>query len=464
MKLARLFRTWPCGRSVREVNGESTKILTVEGGVPLEGHVRVNGSKNAALPILCATLLAEGTSTIRNVPELRDVVYMRQILADLGVENHRTSDGSLTFETRDPEPFSVSHELAWKMRASVCALGPLLAKRKRACVPYPGGCYFGVRPINLHLKGLQALGADIRIRDGHVEVTADRLKGARVYLGGPYGSTVLGTANVLMAASVASGTTVIEHAACEPEIIDLADFLNAMGARVSGAGSPRMIIEGVSELQATNYTVIPDRIEAGTLMIAAAMTNGNVVVEDACVDHLFAVIDTLQDMGVDITANESTIRVKGNSSPKSVDITTLAYPGFPTDLQAQMMAYLAFGNGFSVVTERVYPDRFGHIAEFDRMGANIRREGPTAIITGVPRLSGAPVKASDLRASASLILAGLVAEGKTEIRDIEHLDRGYERIEERLCRLGARICRVDVGKRESRYEDYRPSSRIVAYT
>lgn len=436
------------------------KVLVIEGGVRLQGRVRVNGAKNAALPILCATLLTDGPSRILNVPELRDVTYMCEILRGLGMTCERKEDGAFEIETIDTSQFSVPHELALKMRASICALGPLLARRKKACVPYPGGCYFGVRPINLHLKGLQALGADITIRDGYVEVTADQLRGAHIYLGGPFGSTVLGTANVLMAAVLARGTTIIEHAACEPEIIDLASYLNGMGAKIHGAGSPRMIIEGVDELRAREHSIIADRIEAGTLMIAGAMTGGDVTVEEANSDHLFAVIDTLQAMGVGVDASDDGIRVRGNRAADSVDITTLSYPGFPTDLQAQMMAYLALGNGFSVVTERVYPDRFSHIAELERMGANIRREGPTAIITGVPQLSGAPVKASDLRASASLILAGLVAEGKTEVRDIDLLDRGYERLEERLAQLGARIRRVDINETGGTFES---TNRIPAY-
>jgi UDP-N-acetylglucosamine 1-carboxyvinyltransferase len=328
-----------------------------------------------------------------------------------------------------------------KMRASVCVLGPLLARRGHARVSLPGGCVFGVRPIDLHLKGLKALGARIRIDHGYIDARAEKLRGTTIYLGGAFGSTVLGTANVMMAATLAEGTTVIECAACEPEVADLAGFLNAMGAKIRGAGTPRVEIEGVAELHGVEYKVIPDRIEAGTFLIAAAMTGGDVVVEGAYPEHLSAVIDVLQQMGAQFSCENHTMRVRAEVPCTPIDVTTLPYPGFPTDLQAQMMAYLATANGMSVITEKIYPDRFIHIAELVRMGAKIRKEGPSAIISGVKKLSGAPVMASDLRASASLILAGLVATGITEVHRIYHLDRGYERIEERLAALGAMVRR-----------------------
>ena len=416
------------------------KIL-IQGGIPLRGTVQVRGAKNAALPILFATLLAKGRSVIRKVPHLRDVNSAILILRELGMSVERRKDGSIEVEPEDETRFTAPWDHVRKMRASVCCLGPLLARRGHARVSLPGGCVFGVRPIDLHLKGLKALGARIRIDHGYVDTRSERLRGATIFLGGAFGSTVLGTANVMMAASLAEGTTVIESAACEPEVADLGNFLNAMGAKVRGAGTPRVEIEGVKELEGVEYDVIPDRIEAGTFLIAAAMTGGDVIVDGARVEHLSAVIDVLQSMGVQISAENGSVRVRADVPSQAVDVTTLPYPGFPTDLQAQIMAYLATASGMSVITEKIYPDRFIHISELVRMGARIRKEGPSAIISGVKRLSGAPVMASDLRASASLILAGLVANGLTEVHRIYHLDRGYERIEERLAGLGAMIRR-----------------------
>lgn len=416
--------------------------IVIEGGSPLNGTVQVNGAKNAALPILFATILAEGRTTIRNVPDLRDVQYVTLILNELGMSCEFQEDGSIEVDTLDPLPYTAPYDLVSKMRASICALGPLLARRKRARVSLPGGCVFGYRPVDLHLKGLRALGATIRNEHGYIVVEAEKLRGAHIYLGGPFGSTVLGTANVMMAAVLAEGHTVIEAAACEPEIADLANFLVAMGAKIQGGGTPRIEIEGVDSLHGCDYSVINDRIEAGTFLIAGAMCGGEVIVEGARIDHLSALIDTLQSMNVRLSAEEDRIRVWGNPAPSPVEITTLPYPGFPTDLQAQMCAYLSLAEGVSVITEKIYPDRFMHIAELARMGAHIRKEGPMAIISGVGGLSGAPVMASDLRASASLVLAGLVASGTTEVHRVYHLDRGYERIEERLVNLGARIERV----------------------
>lgn len=415
--------------------------IVIQGGVPLRGSVPVYGAKNAALPILFATLLGRGRSIIHGVPTLRDVHSTILILRELGMGCERTKGGSIEIGVEDDSRFTAPWDHVRKMRASVCAMGPLLARRGHARVSLPGGCVFGVRPIDLHLKGLKALGADIRIEHGYVVARAKKLTGATVFLGGPYGSTVLGTANVMMAATLARGTTVIESAACEPEVADLGDFLNAMGARVRGAGTPRVEIEGVEELEGTEYRIIPDRIEASTFLIAGAMTGGEVTVEGARVEHLSAAVDALQRMGVQVSAENHSVRVRGGIPAAAVDVTTFPYPGFPTDLQAQIMAYLAIASGMSVITEKIYPDRFIHISELVRMGANIRKEGPSAIITGVKELSGAPVMASDLRASASLILAGLVASGITEVHRIYHLDRGYERIEKRLAQLGAMIRR-----------------------
>ena len=415
--------------------------VVIQGGVPLKGTVEVRGSKNAALPILFATILGRGRSVIHKVPHLRDVNSTLFILRELGMGCERRKDGALEVDTDDETPFTAPWDHVRKMRASVCALGPLLARRRRARVSLPGGCVLGVRPIDLHLKGLEALGAKIRIEHGYVDAKADRLRGASIFLGGAYGSTVLGTANIMMAATLAQGTTVIECAACEPEVADLAGFLNAMGARVRGAGTPRVEIDGVDELTGAEYTVIPDRIEAGTFLLAGAITGGDVIVEGARPDHLAALLDILHSTGVQISVEANSMRVRRDQPVQPVDVTTHPYPGFPTDLQAQVMALLATADGMSVVPEKIYPDRFMHIAELVRMGARIRKEGPSAIIVGSQKLSGAQVMASDLRASASLILAGLVATGITEVHRIYHLDRGYERIEERLARLGANIRR-----------------------
>jgi UDP-N-acetylglucosamine 1-carboxyvinyltransferase len=422
--------------------------IIIEGGVPLEGTVEVRGAKNAALPILFATLLTDGRCVIRNVPRLRDVASALTILGELGKQGELDDRSTVTVTLESSQPFTASYEQVRQMRASVCTLGPLLARRKRAKVSIPGGCVFGVRPIDLHLKGLAALGAEIRINHGYIEAEAERLRGATVFLGGPFGSSVLGTANVMMAATLAEGTTVIESAACEPEIADLARFLQKMGAQIEGVGTPRLVIEGVRGLNGAEYEIIPDRIEAGTFLLAGAITRGEVCVKNVRVEHLTAVLHVLRQAGLTISAEGDAVRVCRNGGFRCVDVTTLPFPGFPTDLQAQMMALLSIADGISVITEKVYPDRFIHISELERMGASIRKEGPSAIISGVRRLSGAEVMASDLRASASLVLAGLVAAGTTSISRIYHLDRGYERIEERLKLLGAKIERIDDGKKE----------------
>ena len=419
------------------------KIL-IDGGFPLRGTVDVRGAKNSALPILFSTILTEGTCILQNVPFLRDVDSTMRILSELGMNSQRRIDGSIEVAEEDASSFTAPYDHVRKMRASVCALGPLLAKRGRAKVSLPGGCALGVRPINLHLKGLRALGASIRIDHGYIEAEARKLRGTTIYLGGPFGSSVLGTANIMMAATLAEGATIIEAAACEPEIVDLAHFLLKMGARIRGIGTPRLEIEGVTELDGAEHAIIPDRIEAGTFLIAGALTRGDVVVKGARCEHLAAVLDMLHQAGLFVSAEGDTVRVYTNGGFRPVDVTTLPYPGFPTDLQAQMMALLSLAEGISVITEKIYPDRFIHISELVRMGANIRKEGSSAIVCGVPALSGAPVMASDLRASASLVLAGLVARGTTEISRIYHLDRGYEQIELRLQSLGAKIRRVQV--------------------
>jgi UDP-N-acetylglucosamine 1-carboxyvinyltransferase len=365
---------------------------------------------------------------------------MVKILKVLGAE--ASHDGS-TIRVR-PAGYrrcAAPYELVSTMRASICVLGPLIAKKRKAEVSFPGGCVIGPRPIDLHIKGLEALNVKIKVEKGYIVADAKTLKGGNVYLGGHYGSSVLATANTMMAATLAPGTTVIENAACEPEVIDLADFLIKMGAKIKGHTTHRIVIEGVKRLHGAEHSVIPDRIEAGTHMIAAAITKGDVTLKEARLDHMGAVVDKLQEAGLEIKKVPAGVRVKHVKKLRPIDVTTLPYPGFPTDMQAQMMSLMAVTDGISVITEKIYPERFIHISELNRMGSRIMLEGPSAIIKGAKSLSGAPVMASDLRASAALVLAGLVAKGKTDIHRIYHLDRGYERIEEKLNSLGAEIRR-----------------------
>jgi len=415
--------------------------IIIEGGRRLEGTVKISGAKNAVLPIMAACILADTPSKIRGVPRLRDVNTMMEILRALGAEVEWNGEDEITVDPRKINNFVAPYELVSTMRASICVLGPLIAKFGKARVSHPGGCVIGPRPVDLHIKGLRELGADIRVEHGYI-VAEGRLRGKEIYLGGPAGSTVLGTENVMMAAVLAEGTTIIENAACEPEVADLARFLNKMGAKITGAGSPRIKITGVATLKGTEHKVIPDRIEAGTFMVAAGITGGDLTLKGARWEHLGAVIDTLHQAGMYIERVKGGLRVCGSYNLRAVNVTTLPYPGFPTDMQAQLMALMTQADGISVITERIYPDRFMHVSELLRMGANIIREGPRAIVMGRARLSGAPVMASDLRASAALILAGLVAEGKTEVSRVYHIDRGYERIEEKLSAVGARIWRV----------------------
>jgi len=412
----------------------------VEGGVRLKGTVELAGSKNAALPIMAAALLSDSKSVIKNVPPLRDVYTMLRIMRYMGVKADM-EDGVVKVEPRRYSNYTAPYRLVSTMRASVCVLGPILAKLKHAEVSMPGGCVIGPRPIDLHIKGLRSIGADIKIEHGYILAHATKLKGARVYLGGSFGSSVLATANIMMAATLAEGKTVIESAACEPEIYDLANFLIKMGARIKGHNTPIIEIDGVKSLHGAEHSVIYDRIEAGSFMIAAAATGGDVVIKHAKIGHLGAIIDKLQNAGIKITKVKDGLRVKRTRSLKPVDVTTLPFPGFPTDMQAQMMTLMSVTKGISVITEKVYPERFMHVSELARMGAQIMLEGPRAIVKGVARLSGAQVMASDLRASAALILAALVAKGRTEISRIYHLDRGYHNIEEKLNRLGAKIIR-----------------------
>jgi len=414
--------------------------LVIEGGIRLKGEVIVSGSKNAVLPILAATLLTDEPCAIKNVPNLRDTNTMLKILRSLG-KNAEFDKGIVTVSSTKHTSFIADYKLVSTMRASFCVLGPILAKLKKAKVSLPGGCIIGVRPVDLHLKGIKSLGADITIESGYVHAKASQLKGNQVYLGGVYGSSVLATDNVMMAATLAKGKTVIESAACEPEVADLAEFLIKMGAKIKGYGTPIIEIEGVRQLHGTEHSIIPDRIEAGTLMVASLITKGDITIKNVFYQHLGAVVDKLEEAGASISKTDSSLRVRLKRRLKPINVTTLPYPGFPTDMQAQIMSLMSITPGISVITEKIYPDRFMHVAELNRMGAHIQREGPHAIVEGVKQLSGAPVMASDLRASASLVLAGLVARGRTSVSRIYHLERGYENIEEKLRGLGAKIWR-----------------------
>lgn len=412
----------------------------IKGGVPLAGEVQISGAKNAVLPILAATLLTEEPCVIRRVPRLSDVKYMGEILRWLGADVKIEGD-TVRVQARKIKGMA-DYELVRKMRGSICIMGPLLGRLKRARVSLPGGCVIGARPINLHLKGFESLGAKITIEAGYVQAAARRLLGTEVFLGGRAGSTVLGTANVMMAAVLAEGVTVVESAACEPEVVDLANFLIAMGAKITGAGSPTLIITGVKQLHGAEHEVIPDRIEAATFAIAAAATDGEVTLKGARADHLHAVLDKLRSAGVAVTRRGNDLIVKRAGRLRAVDVTTLPYSGFPTDVQAQMMALLTLAPGISIITERIFESRFMHVSELARLGADIEIEGPSAIVKGGRPLSGAPVMASDLRASAALVIAGLAAKGTTTVSRIYHLDRGYENIDGKLRRLGARIERI----------------------
>ncbi|OQZ03285.1 MAG: UDP-N-acetylglucosamine 1-carboxyvinyltransferase [Candidatus Brocadia sp. UTAMX1] len=416
--------------------------IVIEGGNRLEGRVRIHGAKNAALPIMAASLLLDGPSRIHGIPDIIDIQTQSEILRNLGGEVKKFEDGSLEIIFRDGEnddKFTAPYELVRKMRASICVLGPLLSKRRRAKVSYPGGCVIGQRPVDLHIKGLTALGAQIETTEGYINASADKLRGTHISFAG---KTVLGTCNILTAAVLAEGTTTIEYAACEPEVQDLANFLNKAGAKITGIGENKLTVEGVQKLYGVDYEIIPDRIEAGTFMIAGAITGGDITLENIRLDHLGVVTDKLREIGVEITPSGNALRVKGNNTYRAVDLMTLPYPGMPTDMQAQFMALLCIAEGKSIITEKIFPDRFIHASELRRMGADIRVDGPSAIIRGIPFLSGTEVMVSDLRAGAGLVLAGLVAKGTTQIHRIYHLDRGYEQLTERLSTLGAAIKRI----------------------
>ena len=411
--------------------------MVIYGGEKLRGEVQISSAKNAALPIMVSSLLTDGWNTFHNIPDLVDIKIIKKLLMSLGVE----IEGGSTVRIRAGEIVSCEapYDLVKTMRASILVLGPLLARMGRARVSLPGGCAIGDRPVNLHIKALADLGAKVELKDGYVVAKASRLKGTSVYFDIP---TVTGTENIMMAACLAKGTTTLKNAAKEPEVVNLAEVLNSMGAKISGAGTDAIIIEGVDSLHPVEATVIPDRIEAGTFMIAAGITGGDFNIRGCDPSHLDALMGKLRDTGMEITIMDGVIRVKGDKLIKSVDIKTLPYPGFPTDLQAQMMALMSVGSGFSVITETVFEKRFMHASELKRMGADIQIKGNNALINGVPKLNGAEVMATDLRASASLIIAGLAAEGKTELSRVYHLDRGYEKIEEKLSALGANIKRV----------------------
>jgi UDP-N-acetylglucosamine 1-carboxyvinyltransferase len=413
--------------------------IVIKGGVPLAGEVVVSGSKNAALPIMMASLLTSEPVIIQNVPRLRDIETALSLLHNLGVEGRWLKDHTLELCASRIVSHEAPYELVKTMRASFFVLGPLLGRAGRARVSTPGGCAIGARPVNLHIRGIRSLGARIHMRHGYVEAHADHLTGARVWLDSP---SVGATENILMAAVVARGHTTLENAAREPEVQDLARMLNSMGARICGAGNHVIEIEGVERLHGTEHTVINDRIEAGTLMVAAAITGGDVLVRGACADQLKATLSKLQEGGIEVTAEADGLRVRRCGPVRPLELRTLPYPGFPTDLQAQMMALLVNGEGTSVITETIFENRFMHALELLRMGADIAMKGPTAVVRGVPRLSGAPVMATDLRASSSLVLAGLAAENTTEVHRVYHLDRGYEALDSKLRSLGARIERV----------------------
>jgi len=415
--------------------------LLIKGGVPLHGEVQISGAKNAVLPIMAATLLTAGKCVIRRVPQLSDVHFMAKILASLGARVTIESD-TVTVRAAKLKPVG-NYDLIRKMRGSICILGPLLGRQHYAKVSLPGGCVIGPRPIDLHLKGMRHLGAELTIEGGYVKAEAARLIGAEIFLGGRAGPTVLGTANVMMAAVLAEGVTTVESAACEPEVVDLAHFLNRMGAKIVGAGGPTITINGVKELHGAEHEVIPDRIETATFAIAAAATDGEVTIKGGRPDHLHAVLDKLREAGVEVQRQGLTMTVRRGGRLKPVDVTTLPYSGFPTDAQAQMMVLMALTPGLSIITERIFESRFMHVSELARLGADISIEGPNAIVKGGKGLSGAPVMASDLRASAALVIAGLAAQGTTQVNRIYHLDRGYEKIDAKLRRLGARVKRVE---------------------
>jgi UDP-N-acetylglucosamine 1-carboxyvinyltransferase len=414
--------------------------LQIHGGIALEGEIRISGAKNATLPILAGCLLADGPVTVSNVPHLHDVTTMIELLGRMGVSVTVDEKMRIEVDASTIKEYFAPYQVVKTMRASILVLGPLLARFGRADVSLPGGCAIGARPVNIHVAGLQAMGADIHIENGYIKARAGRLKGARLVLDTV---TVTGTENLMMAASLADGETILENAAREPEVVDLALFLNAMGAKIQGAGTDKIVVQGVERLNGTHYEVLPDRIETGTYLVAGAITGGHVRVKNTRPANLDAVVIKLQEAGATVDCGENWIEVDMRGRrPTAVDIRTAPYPAFPTDMQAQFAALNTVANGVGTIIETVFENRFMHMLEMRRMGAEIRLEGNTAIIKGVERLMAAPVMATDLRASASLVLAALVAEGRTDIERIYHIDRGYETIEEKLQQLGAKIRRT----------------------
>jgi UDP-N-acetylglucosamine 1-carboxyvinyltransferase len=414
--------------------------LIITGGSPLNGEIRISGAKNAALPILAATLLADEPVVVRNIPHLHDITTTMELLGRMGVRLMLDEKMGIEADATTIKEFYAPYELVKTMRASILVLGPLLARYGQAVVSLPGGCAIGSRPVNLHIAGLQAMGADIKVEGGYIHAKAERLKGARIFFDIV---TVTGTENIMMAAALAAGTTVIENAAREPEVVDLANCLNSMGARVEGAGSDTIVVEGVDRLHGTTYSILPDRIETGTYLVGAAMTGGRVKLKDARPETLEAVLAKLREAGAVIEVGDDWISLDMEGRrPQAVDVHTSPYPAFPTDMQAQFCAMNSIAEGAGTISESVFENRFMHVQELQRLGADIRLEGNVAIVTGVEHLTCAPVMATDLRASASLVLAGLVARGDTVVDRIYHIDRGYECIEEKLSQLGARIRRV----------------------
>ncbi|MCB5185629.1 UDP-N-acetylglucosamine 1-carboxyvinyltransferase [Methylobacillus gramineus] len=419
--------------------------LVIQGGIPLNGEVRISGAKNAALPILCAGLLTEAPLKLGNVPDLHDIATMLKLLEHMGIKVSRDGQNQLTLDASDIHTHEAPYDMVKTMRASILVLGPLLARFGHARVSLPGGCAIGSRPVDLHIKGLQAMGAEIHIEHGYIEAKVDKLKGARIFMDLV---TVTGTENLMMAATLAEGTTILENAAKEPEVVDLAECLIKMGAQIEGAGSDVITIKGVSSLGAAQHDVVCDRIEAGTYLVAAAMTGGNIRLQHVRAELLDAVIDKLRETGATVTHDDNSISVssvgvlQGKGNLRSVSVRTAPHPAFPTDMQAQFMALNTVADAVATVTETIFENRFMHVQEMQRLGANIEVEGNTAIIRGTEFLEGATVMATDLRASASLVLAALVARGETVIERIYHLDRGYERLEDKLTQLGARIQRV----------------------
>ncbi len=414
--------------------------IVIQGARPLQGKIKISGAKNAALPIMASTLLTEGKTEITNLPKLADITTMVALLESLGLKIDRR-DGRVVVHANGYRGYVAPYELVKTMRASVLVLGPLLARRGKAKVSLPGGCAIGARPIDLHLKGLEAMGAKIKVEHGYVEAEAKRLKGVTYYFDTV---TVTGTENLMMAAALAEGTTVLENSAREPEVVDLAQMLNALGAKVSGAGTSTITIEGVEALQGGKYRVMPDRIEAGTFLLAGCLPGSQVCVEGMNAEHVDALLVKIRETGAKVEVLENAVQVTAPRRIKPVDISTAPYPGFATDLQAQFMAILAVAEGSSVIRENIFENRFMHVGELIRMGADIKLDGNSAVVRGVKALSGAPIMATDLRASASLVLAGLAAEGITEITRVYHIDRGYEKIEKKLRKLGARVKRVKV--------------------